>query len=166
MSAEELDEDNQQDIFYIAEAELAKIKAKIKDGKEVERDEVNAMTFPEDLEDEAIMVPVDMRGVGEEFDDVEQMVEKLGPKGAAEAFIKAREYFEANKDGEPEDQRPKPMTALEWKKVLEEEDIAAEGLEEELMEGEEEELFEGEEEELLEGDDEVEEPPAKKAKTD
>merc|ERR1719265_981144 len=107
-----------------------------------------------------MMVPVDMRGVGQEFDDVEQMIEKLGPQGTAEAFVKAREYFEANKDGEAADDRPKPMTAKEWKNVLEEDD-------EMLMEGEEEELalLEGEEEELLdeEGEDEDEEPDAKKA---
>eukprot|EP00971_Amphidinium_carterae_P061902 1226039-Amphidinium_carterae.1 len=29
------------------------------------------------------------RLLAEEFEDVEQMVEKLGPKGTAEAFIKA-----------------------------------------------------------------------------
>merc|ERR1719499_2359354 len=107
---------------------------------------VNELTFPENLKDDEIMVPVDMRGVGGDFDDVEQMVEKLGPKGTAEAFIKAAEYFKANKDNEPEDERPKPMTAAEWKKVLEEDD--AEGEEEEL-------LLEGEEEE--EGLDEPEE---------
>merc|ERR1719245_39706 len=121
---------------------------------------INELTFPENLKDDEIMVPVDMRGVGGDFDDVEQMVEKLGPKGTAEAFIKAAEYFEANKDKEPEDERPKPMTAAEWKKVLEDDDA----------EEEEEELFEGEEEE---GDDDLEdedeegdaEPAAKKQKT-
>merc|ERR1719160_1568653 len=98
-----------------------------------------------------------MRGVGEDFDDVEQMVEKLGPKGTAEAFIKAAEYFEANKDKEPEDERPKPMTAAEWKKVLEEDD----------MEGEEEDFLdeEGEEEIDEEGEEEPADPAAKKQKT-
>merc|ERR1719262_1417081 len=116
------------------------------------------------------MIPVDMRGADQEFDDVEQMLEKLGPLGAAQAFIKAREYFEANKDKEPEDERPKPMTAAEWKKVLEEDD--AEGEEEDGFPEEEEEeaLEEAEEEEgaeeEAEGDAEGGEPAAKKAKTD
>merc|ERR1712190_664197 len=109
---------------------------------------------PENIADEEIMVPVDMRGVEQDFDDVEQMVEKLGPKGAAEAFLKAKEYFDANKDGEPEEERPKPMTAAEWKQVLEEDDDEEE---EELLEGEEEEDLEDPEEE---GGDE---PDAKKA---
>merc|ERR1712050_526288 len=104
-------------------------------------------------------IPVDMRGVGEDFDDVEQMVEKLGAKGAVEAFIKAAEYFDANKDNEPEDERPKPMTAAEWRQVLEDDD---EGLESELLEWEEEEIEEAEEE--LDGDEGAE-PATKKAKT-
>merc|ERR1712190_183984 len=110
---------------------------------------------PENIADEEIMVPVDMRGVEQDFDDVEQMVEKLGPQGAAEAFLKAKEYFDANKDGEAEEERPKPMTAAEWKQVLEEDDD----------EGEEEELLEGEEEENLEDPEEEEgEPDPKRAK--
>merc|ERR1712050_284394 len=113
--------------------------------EEVTQEMVNKLAFPENIADEEIMVPVDMRGVEEDFDDVEQMVEKLGPKGAAESFLKAKEYFDANKDGEPENDRPKPMTALEWKQVLEEDDD--EGEEEELLEDEEEELEDPEEEE-------------------
>merc|ERR1719361_3387732 len=104
------------------------------------------------------MIPVDMRGVGGDFDDVEQIVEKLGPKGTAEAFIKAAEYFKANKDNEPEDERPKPMTAAEWKQVLEDDDL----------EGEEEEFLEGEEESGADDFDDEEdgaEPAAKKPKT-
>merc|ERR1712084_35978 len=124
---------------------------------EITQDMVSKLAFPENIADDEIMVPVDMRGVEEDFDDVEQMVEKLGPKGAAEAFLKAKAYFDANKDGEPEEERPKPMTAAEWKQVLEED--GDEGEEEELLEGEEEEDLEDPEEE---GGDE---PDAKKART-
>jgi len=144
---------------------LTQLKEKLKKGEEITQEIVTELTFPENLPDEEMMVPVDMRGVGEDFDDVEQMVQKLGPKGTAEAFIKAKEYFDANKDGESEEDRPKPMTAAEWKKVLEDDD--QEDLEEELLEGEEEEmLLEGEEEEALDGDEEGDEPAAKKQKTD
>merc|ERR1712113_1093548 len=111
-----------------------------------------------------MMIPVDMRGVGAQYDDVEQMVEKLGAKGTAEAFLKAAEYFDANKDNEPEEERPKPMTAAEWKQVLEEDgDVAFEGEEEEPA-------YEGEEEEVAEDGEDAEEggeePEAKKAKTE
>merc|ERR1712190_169591 len=146
-------------IFYVCKKTLDSLQEKLKSSEEITQDMVNKLAFPENIADEEIMVPVDMRGVEQDFDDVEQMVEKLGPKGAAEAFLKAKEYFDANKDGEPEEERPKPMTAAEWKQVLEEDDD--EGEEEELLEGEEEEDLEEPEEEEGEGD----EPDAKRART-
>ena len=48
---------------------------------------------------------MDMRGVGEEFDDVESMVEKLGPKGTAEAHLPVR--FHRQNPGP----RPRPHLA-------------------------------------------------------
>jgi len=150
-----------QDLYYVSEKALEGIKTKLKNGKKEEdiKPFMEKVMDPENVADDEMMLPVDMRGVGKEFDSIEDMVSELGLVGAAEAFVKAREYFEANKDKEPEDERPKPMTAAEWKSALAEED------EEDLLEGEEEELFgeEGEEEEDEE-DDEVEEPAAKKAK--
>merc|ERR1712217_387414 len=110
------------------------------------------------MADDAIMVPVDMRGVGEDFADVDAMLEKLGATKTVEAFVKAREYFEANKDGEAEEDRPKPMSAAEWQALLADDDGLMEGEEEEMM-------MEGEEEELLDEDEEeevAEEPAPKK----
>merc|ERR1712000_604305 len=40
--------------------------------------------------------------------------------GTAEAFVKAHEYFKANKDNEPEDERPAPMTAAKWRQIFDE----------------------------------------------
>merc|ERR1719359_174717 len=95
------------------------------------------------------MVPVDMKAVDESFEDVEQMIEKLGPKGTIEAFVKARELFEKNEDGEPEEERPKEMTAKEWRSVLEEDEMDEDGEEEfPLMEGEEEEFLDDEDGEV------------------
>merc|ERR1719188_1236127 len=133
-----------QDIFYVHKKSLESLKEKLK-------------------KDAEIMMPVDMRGVGEDFDDVEQMVEKLGPKGTAEAFVKAKEYFDANKDKEEESERAAPMTAAEWRKVLEDD---VEGEEEEMMEDEEEDCLEDPEEEDEANDEDAKEPEAKKAKTD
>mmetsp|Transcript_134276 Transcript_134276/g.199815 ORF Transcript_134276/g.199815 Transcript_134276/m.199815 type:complete len:175 (+) Transcript_134276:105-629(+) len=161
--AEEASENDSQDIFYVCKKTLESLKEKLKKSEEVTLEIVNELTFPENLADEEVMVPVDMRGVGGDYDDVEQMVEKLGPKGTAEAFIKAAEYFEANKDGEPEEDRPKPMTAAEWRKVLEDDEMEDE--EEDFLEGEEEEASDlGPEE--AEGGEEDGEPAAKKQKTE
>merc|ERR1712113_575588 len=130
--------------FYVCERTLNTCKEKIKSGEEISQDLVSELTFPEKVKPEEMMVPVDMRGVGEDFDDVEAMVEKLGPKKTAEAFIKAREYFEENKDKEPEEDRPKPMTAAEWSEILAD---GGEDMEEELFEGEEEDVEDFDEEE-------------------
>merc|ERR1719464_208570 len=103
------------------------------------------------------MVPVDLSGL--DIDDTDAMVESLGPKGAAEAFVKAETRFEENKKDMPEDAVPMPMTAEEWQK------LAAEDLDE----GEESELEGSEEEDDGEDEDDDEEdegePAAKKAKT-
>lgn len=150
-----------QDIFYVCKKALQTIQEQLKAGKEITKDAVSELTFPDNLGEDEIMTPVDMRGIGEEFEDVEQMLEKLGPKGTAEAFVKAKEFFDKNTDKEPEGERPTEMTLKEWREVLDEEHF--EGEEEEMFfEGEEEEF--GEEAEEEDGG-EVEEPAAKKAKT-
>ena len=63
--------------------------------KEMEQNAENLerdLAFSEKLADDEMMVPVDMRGVDEEFDDVEQVTAKIGAKGIAEAFIKAADF--------------------------------------------------------------------------
>merc|ERR1719487_1484494 len=57
-----------------------------------------------------MMIPVDMTGVGEDFEDIDQMIAKLGPKGTCEAFLKAKEMFDEKKPSLPEDEVPQPMT--------------------------------------------------------
>merc|ERR1712228_661145 len=104
------------------------------------------------------------RGVGNDYDSMEDMIAQLGCVDASKAFVKAREYFEANHDKEPEEDRPKDITAKEWKTLIQEADV-------------EDDFFEGEEEDLDFDDDfhvtrllspggdepsDEEEPPAKK----
>mmetsp|Transcript_19129 Transcript_19129/g.35904 ORF Transcript_19129/g.35904 Transcript_19129/m.35904 type:complete len:165 (-) Transcript_19129:72-566(-) len=160
------EEEEAQDIFYVCEKALKTVKEKLEKSEDITEDLVNELTLPDKVADEEMMIPVDMRGVGEDYDDVEQMLEKLGNKGTAEAFVKAAEYFEKNKDKVPEEDRPTPMTAAQWKAVLDQD-------QDQLLEDGEEELLglEGEEEDLAELDEEPEEeapaePPSKKAKTD
>merc|ERR1719461_1028511 len=87
----EEEDDAGQDIFYVCKKALESIKEKLKKKESVDQELVNELTNPEGLSDTEVMVPVDMRGVEEVYDDVEQMIEKLGPKGTAEAFVKAAE---------------------------------------------------------------------------
>uniref|UniRef100_A0A7S2CCQ9 Uncharacterized protein n=1 Tax=Alexandrium andersonii TaxID=327968 RepID=A0A7S2CCQ9_9DINO len=153
------EKDGEGDYFYVCEKTLKAVREKLSKGEEISQETVSSLAFPDNLADDETMVPVDMSGAGGDYDDVEDMVQQLGPKGAAEAFVKAADHFEKTKESLPEEDRPKPMTAAEWKQVL---------AEEEDLEGEEEDDLEGDEEELLdEGEGEEEEgdePPAKKAK--
>mmetsp|Transcript_50603 Transcript_50603/g.128506 ORF Transcript_50603/g.128506 Transcript_50603/m.128506 type:complete len:170 (-) Transcript_50603:266-775(-) len=153
-----------QDLYYISKSALEGIQSLLKEGKKDEaalKPLMDKIVDPTNVPDEEMMLPIDMRGVGQDFESVEDIVEALGVVGAAEAFVKAREYFDANKEGEPEDERPKPMTASEWKRTLEQDEEGEESLD---LEGEDEEELMGEEEEEEDDDQEAEEPPTKKAK--
>ena len=78
-------------------------------------------------------------------------------------LVKAREFFEANKDGRDEKERPQAISASEWRQILEED---MEETEEDMFEDEEDEgLLEADEEESAEEDAEGDEPAAKKQKT-
>jgi len=139
---------------------MGEVKELLKEDKEITKDKVNEMTSPEDLPDDEIMMPVDMRGLHEDevfFVDVDEMMAKLGPTGTARGFMKAAEYFEANKHKLTDEELPKEMTAKEWSRVLEEEEEDESG-EEDFLEGEE-------EEDEVENEDEGDEPALKKAKT-
>lgn len=145
--AGEGEEDPEHEIFYISEKTLKALKEKLGDGKEITTEDVSNLTQPGNLPDEELMVPVDMRAVEDNYDDVDQMIGKLGPNGAAEAFVKARERFKQDKTM-PEGERPQPKTAKEWREFINEDLLGYE-------EGEEEEAYhEDPEEEVEDGEDE------------
>merc|ERR1712014_224753 len=156
-SAEELD--CPQDLYYLPEKIFKVMKEKLDAGNKNEEDFkplFETIVDPMKLEDDEMMIPVDMRGLEKDFEGIEDVIDELGAVGASEAFVKAREYFLANKDKLPEDERPEPMKASEWKQAIEEDMMN-------MMEG-----MEGGEEESLDEEDpeeEVEEPASKKAKT-
>jgi len=101
-------------LFYVCKATLESVKEKLQKDEEISAAIVNELAFPKDLPDEEIMVPVVMRDVAHEFDDAvvlrdaEHMIEKLGFKGTAEAFVKAAEYLD-------EEGRCRPR---QWRQVL------------------------------------------------
>mmetsp|Transcript_36784 Transcript_36784/g.83224 ORF Transcript_36784/g.83224 Transcript_36784/m.83224 type:complete len:148 (+) Transcript_36784:99-542(+) len=112
--------DSGPEIYYVCKRTLEALKKALIKDSALDAALVNQLAHPEDLPDAEVMVPVDMRGAGGEFDDVGQMIRVLGARGAVQAFVKALEYFEANKDGEAEDDRPQPISALEWRNLSEE----------------------------------------------
>merc|ERR1712000_154745 len=84
-----------QDIFHVCKRTLESMQEKLKKSEDITKEDVTDLTSPAQLADEEIMVPVDMRGVNEEF--IEKLLSRmLRPKGTAEAFVKAHECFKAN----------------------------------------------------------------------
>jgi len=166
-----------QDLYYVCKKTLEEVNEKLRNGSEITVDTISDLTFPEHLSDAELLVPVDMHSAGKDFNTVEEMVNKLGPKGTAQLFVQAAADFEANKK-EPDDMRAKPMTAATWRDALVYDDISDDLLEEEeecMLESEEEsdcfddeefaEAVEGELGQDKEGDEKTAEPLYKKLKT-
>mmetsp|Transcript_59306 Transcript_59306/g.94147 ORF Transcript_59306/g.94147 Transcript_59306/m.94147 type:complete len:143 (-) Transcript_59306:48-476(-) len=138
------------DIYYVPKAAFEALQKKMAQKKVVFTDLV-ALTHPMEADDDDLMLPVDMRGLGIEIDDVDDIAEKLGPNGTVGAFVKARKFFEENLGQDPEEGRAQPMSGKEFKKMMLEDDEA--DLENELNEPE-----------GLDEDDLPNEPNGKRAK--
>merc|ERR1719169_154174 len=129
---------------------------KFKSADTLSADDIVALISPEDLAGKEMVVPTDLRGISDNFeeefeDDFEVMMEKLGPKGTAEGILKAHEFWEKNKANESEEKHAKPLTAQEWNQMIGED----ESEEDEDEEDDDEDAGgEGEEEEDGEGDEE------------
>ena len=64
---------------------------------EITNNIVNELTFPGHLAVEETTVPVETRGVRQDFDDVEQIFEKIGPEGIVDSTPAAVDHY--HKDG-------------------------------------------------------------------
>ena len=74
-----------QDLYYVPESALKGIKAALAGAKKPEdvQPHLDKLLDPDKVPDEESMLPVDMRGVGEDFDSIDDMIAKLGAVGAA-----------------------------------------------------------------------------------
>merc|ERR1719162_699663 len=84
-------------ILYVSKDRLDLVTKSLKSGKAIDNKTIDELMVPEDLADKAILVPVDVSDeatFGEVYDGHEDMVERLGAKGVAEAVIAALERFE------------------------------------------------------------------------
>eukprot|EP00931_Biecheleriopsis_adriatica_P057795 TRINITY_DN34306_c0_g1_i1.p1 TRINITY_DN34306_c0_g1~~TRINITY_DN34306_c0_g1_i1.p1 ORF type:complete len:176 (-),score=70.41 TRINITY_DN34306_c0_g1_i1:114-641(-) len=160
-------EAGEENVFFVSQKALLVVKMKLKSGDEIQPELLQSFAYPGDHADEEMLVPVDLSVVDSDFPaeeeelidinsrlDVDRMIEKLGAKKTAEAFVKAQQAFLENRTGEALDERPKPITVQQWKEIWG--DLCEEGEEEAFLEDDDEVHLEGEEEE--------EEPAAKKAK--
>mmetsp|Transcript_89917 Transcript_89917/g.194486 ORF Transcript_89917/g.194486 Transcript_89917/m.194486 type:complete len:181 (+) Transcript_89917:51-593(+) len=173
---EEEEDPGDENIVFVSQKLLKELKEALAKGAKITKEQVEALRSPEAVPDEELVVPVDLRGIDKHLEDdpvdenlcidVEAIIAKLGVKGAAEAFVEARRCFEANAAGGPaDDDRPKDMTAKEWRAMIEN-GTSFDGSDLGDIEGEEEEELEPGSD--LEWDAEEEaaapEPAAKKAK--
>merc|ERR1712039_605944 len=104
-------------IMYVSKSKLEALTKQIKTKNEITADDVAELTFPEDLDDARLLVPVDISGAGKDFPVMhEEMVEKLGTKAAVQALIDAAALFAKNsaKTFSKED-LPIPMNAGQWR---------------------------------------------------
>merc|ERR1719426_92123 len=125
---------------------------------------------PDDIVlDKAVLVPIDISDEdvwGEIYDGHEDLVEKLGAKGVAEAVIEAAKAFETSKLNFKEAERPIPMSVGEWRKIAGDDETDDDEREKEAEEGDEDDEEEGEEEDGEGDEDDEAEPSAKKQKTE
>lgn len=136
-------EDSSEDkpnIVYVPKDALVKLRDELKDGQALDPNQVEALTELDELPDEEVMVPIFLDMIA----DIDDLVEKLGLKGAAEIFIQGSNAALQDTERHMSAKQCKEMQAL--------------GMEE----GGEEEECEDSEEELAENSDEA--PPAKRAK--
>merc|ERR1719502_2301261 len=117
------------DIYYVPQAAFEALQKKMLK-KQVLFTDLVPLTNPMEAGDDDTMLPVDMRGLGIEIDDVDDIAEKLGPNGTVEAFVKARKYFEDNQGGDAEEGRPKAISGKEFKAMMMEDMEQQEGDEE------------------------------------
>lgn len=110
-----------RDMLWIPVRSFDIVKSKLASGTSIHPDEVNELVNP-NLKDDDMCIPVDMNGAGENLDDFEAALARLGPKTAAECFIRALEHFEKTKSTIPAADCPKPITAKEYKKMYYDED--------------------------------------------
>merc|ERR1740138_1807467 len=83
------------------------------------------MVPDESVLNKATLVPIDISEEavwGEIYDGHEELVEKMGAKGVAEAVIEGLKLFETTKLNFKEAERPIPMSIGDWKQVPNEDD--------------------------------------------
>merc|ERR1719291_462049 len=106
-------------IMYVAKCKLDALTKQIKTKKadEITPEDVAELTFPEDLDDAALLIPVDISGAGKDFPVMhEEMVEKLGTKAAVQTIIDAAALFtKSSAKTFSKDDLPIPMTAAQWR---------------------------------------------------
>ena len=105
-----------QNIFYVCKKALQILREKLQGGGGPPGSRRQAH-FPGEPAGRRGLGPGGHAGVGDDFDVIDLFTEKLGPKGAAEAFIRASDYLIVNTAGKPEGERPMEMKAAAYRQT-------------------------------------------------
>eukprot|EP00928_Gymnodinium_smaydae_P040302 TRINITY_DN27349_c0_g4_i1.p1 TRINITY_DN27349_c0_g4~~TRINITY_DN27349_c0_g4_i1.p1 ORF type:complete len:196 (+),score=61.29 TRINITY_DN27349_c0_g4_i1:136-723(+) len=109
--------------FYVSKKLLDGLKESLANGANITNEQIKAATVLDGVDDEDTVVPIDM-SVLNDYENEDDMLRKLGPSKAAELLIGAYEGFAKSQEEKevPEEERPQPMLAREWRAILNQEE--------------------------------------------
>merc|ERR1712039_109611 len=101
-------------VIYVSKKVLEMIKEQSEKGNKATKEQVMLLTDYKNFPDDEVLQPVVLDDIGEDCESMEDLVAKMGPQKAAEAFLKAkpselecmtgREFREADEEPEEDDQ--------------------------------------------------------------
>lgn len=103
------------DMFFVPEKEFQVLKSKLTKGSCITDKEADVLVNWGGVKGSDTLIPVDMSGAGENLDDFDAALKKLGATKVVECFLKAHEHFESTKHSFSEEDCPTPMTVKEWR---------------------------------------------------
>jgi len=109
------------DMFFVPQKAFNAVKKNLAANGTISDKDVDALVNWEPAKTEKYL-PVDMRGAGENLDNFEAALAKLGAQKCAECFVKAFDYYQTIRIKLPVAERVNPMTAKEWKAKYGEDD--------------------------------------------
>mmetsp|Transcript_21119 Transcript_21119/g.39698 ORF Transcript_21119/g.39698 Transcript_21119/m.39698 type:complete len:159 (-) Transcript_21119:187-663(-) len=128
-------------ILYVSQDRLEELKGKLKDkkkGTDITKEDVKGLMYPEDMDDDSMLVPVDVSAEGDHFPTTyQELLAKVQPKEAVAAMVKAAQTFEKSKKKFSDSKRPIPMSVGDWMTQMSIEEGAEEDAEEEDLEQDE-----------------------------
>merc|ERR1711957_1092561 len=76
---------------------------------------VEALMYPEELGNDAILVPVDVSGTKDFTPEHEELVKKLGAKAAVQCIVDAATLFKKSSKNFKKEDLPIQMTVADWR---------------------------------------------------
>lgn len=130
--SEAVGESEEPEVFYVGREALEALRAKLAAGGAASEGDITALFAIDDLAEAAPLAPLGADVLGEDFDDPEEALKRLGAKATAERLLAASTSEDAK--------RAKAMTAGEFREMLDADDLSSGEGEEEALESEDSEV--------------------------